>query len=270
MPTVKKSRPEHHRICNVLPSRNIEADWAMEHALAAGAVRALAMAALPSSVDLRESWWDIGDQGPTGSCVGWGSTDSVARYHFVKASRLGMQEHLSIRLSWMGSKEFDTDPNPNSFIESAGTTLKGALDILRKKGCVLDSILPFQIANYLYTGEESSFYATAATRKIASYFNLGKDVTRWRNWLAAHGPILAALNVDETWDKATETNGRLDLFRPDTTRGGHAIAIVGYTTDNRFIVRNSWGTSWGDHGYGYATEAYITAGFFNESYGITL
>jgi C1A family cysteine protease len=269
-PKKKETRGELHRICNVVPSRSVEADWSMTNALAAGAIAA-PKATLPASIDLRDSaWWEIGDQGPTGSCVGWGSTDGVARYHFVKAGKLTKKEHLSVRLSWMGSKELDTDPNPNSFIESAGTTLKGALDILRKKGAVLDSVLPFKITNFMYTGEESTFYATASTRKIASYFNLNKNLDSWRNWLASHGPILAALNVDATWDNATATKGKLDTFQPNTTRGGHAIAIVGYTADKRFIVRNSWGTTWGDKGFGYASEAYIIGAFFNESYGITI
>jgi len=269
MPKKKETRPEQQRVCNVVPSLKVENDWTMENALAAGAVAA-PKATLPASVDLREPWWEIGDQGPTGSCVGWGSTDSVARYHFVKAGKITDKEHLSVRLSWMGSKELDNDPNPNTFIESAGTTLKGAVDILQKKGAVLDSVLPFQISNFMYTGEESTFYATAAIRRIASYFNLGKDVAKWRDWLSSHGPILAALNVDATWDNATATKGLLDTFQPKTTRGGHAIAIVGYTADKRFIVRNSWGTAWGDKGFAYASEAYIKAGFFNESYGITI
>ena len=34
--------------------------------------------------------------------------------------------------------------------------------------------------------------------------------------------------------------------------GGHAVAIVGYNdATGKFIARNSWGTSWGDHGYFY-------------------
>ena len=74
----------------------------------------------------------------------------------------------------------------------------------------------------------------------------------------------------QTWDNATATQGKLDTFQPNTVRGGHAVAIVGYSADKRFIIRNSWGTAWGDKGYGYASEAYITAAFFNESYGITL
>ena len=60
------------------------------------------------------------------------------------------------------------------------------------------------------------------------------------------------------------------MFVPNTVRGGHAVAVVGYTSTGRFIVRNSWGTGWGDRGFGYVSPAYIAAGFFNESYGITV
>jgi C1A family cysteine protease len=52
--------------------------------------------------------------------------------------------------------------------------------------------------------------------------------------------------------------------------GGHAVCVVGYTTDKRFIIRNSWGTLWGDKGFAYASEAYINAGFYNESYGVAV
>ena len=44
--------------------------------------------------------------------------------------------------------------------------------------------------------------------------------------------------------------------------------MVGYDAD-RFIVRNSWGTPWGDKGYGYATTAYATKAF-TEAYGVKL
>jgi C1A family cysteine protease len=268
--TTKQYTPEASRICNLVPSRNIENDWGLEHAVAANAIAAPAPT-LPASVDLRATWWKIGDQEATGSCVGWGSTDSVARYHFVKAGKLAQSGLLSPRFTWMASKETDTiTTRPETFIEGAGTTLKAAVDILRKYGAVPEAMLPFHISTFMYQGSENTFYATAATRRIASYFNLGKNVASWRTWLANNGPILAGLSVDATWDNATATHGKLDTFQPNTVRGGHAVAIVGYTTDNRFIVRNSWGTSWGDKGFGYASEAYINGAFFNESYGITL
>jgi hypothetical protein len=171
----------------------------------------------------------------------------------------------------MASKETDTfTSRPETFIERAGTTLKAAMDILRRYGAAPESLLPFHIETNLYPGNEDTFFATVATRRIASYFNLQKKLANWRSWLAAHGPILAGLGVDATWDNATATHGRLDNFQPGTVRGGHAITVVGYTADHRFIIRNSWGTTWGDQGFAYASEAYINAGFFDESYGVTL
>ena len=264
------ARPESNRICNLVPSRATENDWTFENAVAAGALAA-APAAPPASVDLRAAWWDIGNQESTGSCVGWGSTDGVARYHFVKAGRLGQTAKLSPRFTWMASKETDEfTSRPETMIEGAGTSLKAALDILRRYGAVPEGLLPFHIKTNMYQDDENVFYAAAATRKIASYVNMQRNLASWRSWLASNGPILVALNVDHTWDNATATQGKLDTFMPATVRGGHCVCCVGYTADRRFIIRNSWGTAWGDKGFAYASEAYINAGFFNESYGVTL
>ena len=264
------TRPEADRICNLVPSRNTEDDWGFEHAIASKGIAA-SPATLPASVDLRAPWWDIGDQQNTGSCVGWGSTDGVARYHFVNAGRLAQNAKLSPRCTWMASKETDQfTSRPETFIEEAGTSLKAAVDILRKYGAAPELLVPFHITTFMYPGNENTLFATMATRRIAAYFNLQKNLANWRSWLATHGPILVGLDVDATWDNATATHGKLDTFQPNTVRGGHAPAVVGYTADQRFIVRNSWGTSWGDKGFAYASEAYINAAFFNESYGVTL
>ena len=105
--------------------------------------------------------------------------------------------------------------------------------------------------------------------RIGAYFNLSDDLDDWRTWLATKGPILTRLDVDRTWDEAKANAGNMDVFRPETTRGGHAVALVGYTPD-RFIVRNSWGTtSWGDQGFGYASLAYANEAF-TEAYGVSL
>ena len=255
------------RILNCIPSRDTHEDWTFETARDAGVLAA--PAPIPASKDMREAWWAINDQGSTGSCVGWATTDSVLRWHFVKAGRLAQTELLSPRFTWMAAKEIDEFTSiPTTFIESDGTSLKAALDIARKFGAVLDKILPFK-SGQLYPGESRTFYATAAQRKIVSYFNLGRNASAWREWLANHGPILTRLDVDKTWDNAKATKGKLDAYQPDTARGGHAVAIVGYTPD-RFIVRNSWGTvDWGDKGFGYATDAYALAAF-TEAYGVSI
>ena len=255
------------RILNCLPSADTENDWSMDTALEAGALRA---GPIPKSKDLREpSWWKVGDQGSTGSCVGWATADSVIRWHFVKAGRIAKADLLSVRFTWMAAKETDIFTyRPTTFIETDGTSLKAALDIARKYGCVLDTLLPFNTGK-LYPGKADIFYAKAAQLKIASYYNLGLDLARWREWLANHGPILTRLNVDATWDKAKANNGKLDVYQPATTRGGHAVALVGYAPDG-FIVRNSWGAgNWGDKGFGYASNDYAQDAF-TEAYGVVV
>jgi Papain family cysteine protease len=267
-PRVRKTEVMH-RICNLVPSKGTEKDWTFHDAIASGALGAVT--APPASVDLRAAWWAIDDQEDTGSCVGWATAEGVVRYHMVAAGKLAKNVLLSPRFVWMASKETDAyTTRPETFIEEAGTSLKAAVDIVRNYGAVPMSLLPFHIATKMYTGNENAFFATAAQLKIASYFNLHRDPNQWKSWLASHGPILAGLSVDHTWDNATATGGNIDAFMPNTVRGGHAVTIIGYMASGRFIVRNSWGTGWGDHGFGYVSPAYIAAGFFDESYGVTV
>jgi hypothetical protein len=261
--------PASQWICNLVPSHDTHKDWQLADAVGAGVFTAAP--ALPATVDLRQPWWTIGNQEQTGSCVGWAVAEGVLRYHFVTAGRLGPDEHLSPRYVWMSSKETDTlTSRPETFIELAGTTLKAAMDVCRNFGVATEAALPFHVSTNMYSGSENTFFADTAQRRILSYFNLRKDQNQWRTWLAGHGPLLVGVSIDKTWDNATATLGNLDTFDPTTVRGGHAVTVVGYLPNGRFIVRNSWDTTWGDGGFGYASPAYIAAGFFDESYGVTI
>jgi hypothetical protein len=227
----------------------------------------LADTSFPVSVDLRADWWDIGDQGATGSCVGWATADSVLRWHLVRAGRIAEADSLSVRFIWMAAKELDEFQSaPTTFIEPEGTSLKAALDVARKYGAVLEADLPFS-GGRLFPADAAVFYAKASQLKIASYFNLGNNPTSWRRWLASNGPILTRLNVDAVWQNARR-EPRLRTYRPETASGGHAVALVGYDATG-FIVRNSWGEGWGDKGFAYADDAYALAAF-TEAYGVTL
>jgi len=171
MPQAKRKRPKRvKRVLNVVPSRDTERDWGIETADAAGLL-AGAPGAVPKSKDLRETWWKVGDQGSTGSCVGWATADSLLRWHFVKTGKINNTDTLSKRFIWMASKETDEfNSSPTTFIENAGTSLKAALDVARKFGAVRENVLPF--AGGLYPNDPATFYALAAQLKITSYFNL--------------------------------------------------------------------------------------------------
>jgi hypothetical protein len=254
------------RILNVVPSEGTEHDWGFEHAEDADLVAAAPR--VPTAKDLRTPWWTVGDQGSTGSCVGWATADSVVRWHLVRAGKLPRTERLSPRYLWMAAKETDQfTSRPTTFVEAEGTSLKSALDIARKYGLVRDALVPFA-SGRLYRGDAKTLYAVASQLKILAYFNLGSNLTNWRTWLATKGPILTRLDVDATWQAATDTGGVLADYDDGTRMGGHAVAIVGYGP-GRFIVRNSWGTGWGDRGFAYASLAYAQAAF-TEAYGVAV
>jgi len=278
--TTKKATNKYKdRILNVIPSPFPEKDWLYSHAEEAGIIGMPGDVAVPVSRDLRQNWWDIRNQGGTGACVGFATADSVLRWQFAQAGRLGKtasnkKDKLSPRFTWMASKETDQYTSyPTTMIERTGTWLKAALDVSRKFGVVRETDLQFQ-PEKLWDGTPSAFFSLAAQFKINSYYNLRPAslpwpvvMQIWRNWIANVGPILTRLDVDATWDNVT-SNGNLNTYRPSTTRGGHAVALVGYTK-TRFFVRNSWGTGWGDNGYGYASLAYSKAAF-TEAYGVKI
>jgi Papain family cysteine protease len=262
--TRARRKPAVKRILNVVPSEGTDEDWGFENAEDADVVAAAPP--VPASKDLRAAWWSVGDQGSTGSCVGWATADSVVRWHLVKANRISRTDFLSPRFIWMAAKETDQfNTRPTTFVEAEGTSLKSALDIARKYGVLHDRLLPFA-SGKLYAGNAKTLYAVAAQLKILAYFNLGRNLSNWRTWLATKGPILTRLDVDDAWQNATATKGVLEEYDEDSAQGGHAVAMVGYRP-GRFIVRNSWGTGWGDKGFAYASLTYAQAAF-TEAYGI--
>jgi hypothetical protein len=252
-------------ILNCSPSERMEDDWTFEDAVEAGVVDVAA--STPASKDLRARWWPVDDQEDTGACVGFATAYGVLRWHYVTAGRLKKTQKPSARFIWMANKETDELTSyPTTFIETSGTQTKLALNVARRYGCVTDADLPMTGRLSMLSG--AAFYAKAAPFRISSYHNLGRNLERWRAWIANQGPILTRLGVDRTWDRASTTGGRLDEYKPNTVRGGHAVCLVGYTKDH-FIVRNSWGPAWGDNGFAYASNAY-TAEAFTEAYGSVL
>ena len=185
---------------------------------------------------------------------------------FRQAGKLTTSQLLSPRFMWMAAKE--TDPfitRPTTFIETEGTSLKTALDVARKFGVVRDTTSR--------SPAESSTRGRRARSTPRPPCGRSSPTSTWAPASRTGGT--GSPTTDRSWCASTwtrrgttraSTSGNLDTYNPTATRGGHAVALVGYTAD-RFIVRNSWGTGWGDKGFAYASLAYAQEAF-TEAYGV--
>lgn len=77
--------------------------------------------------------------------------------------------------------------------------------------------------------------------KINKYAMVG-SIPVLKQALLTNGPCIAGLPV--------KNSNNVDFWNGYGFEGGHAIAIVGYDKDG-FIIRNSWGTSYGNKGYSH-------------------
>jgi hypothetical protein len=249
-------------------SPRADEDWTIDYAARIGAISESWPA--PDSLDLREPWHSIGNQGRIAAPVGWAIADSVVRWQLVQTGRLGSKERLSPRFIWIAAKEIDSGrPYPGTFLEDQDVSLKSGLDVARRFGIALESELPWEGGPF--GGSPETLYATARERRIDSYFNLGNGVndaerlfTAWRRWMSQRGPVLVLLGMD----RQLVAGERLQHFDADSVEGRHAAALFGYGPDH-FLLRSSWGRQWGDDGYAKLGLDYAPAAII-ESYGVVV
>lgn len=75
--------------------------------------------------------------------------------------------------------------------------------------------------------------------KLLSYERL--QIQDIKEALIVNGPVFLALKV---------CSNELKFWKGNNNLGGHAIALVGYDDNNKtFLLKNSYGTEWGDGGY---------------------
>jgi len=75
--------------------------------------------------------------------------------------------------------------------------------------------------------------------------------------LATGADVWMGIMVDgHSWQHLKEQNPVIPDWR--TAEGGHAVALAGYRKgpngQRQFLVHNSWGGTWGDHGFGWINE----------------
>ncbi|MBL8019135.1 MAG: hypothetical protein JNM27_05685 [Leptospirales bacterium] len=217
---------------------------------------------LPPKVDLRPKFTDIEAQGNTNSCT----ANAVAgAYEYVLKNHLGDDAYDVSRLFvYYNARELDENYRP---IEDSGSMIGLAVKGLAEYGVCSEETWPFEESEVNSEPPEEA-YEEAKKFLIEEYAVVPTDLFSWKHCLAEGYPIVFGLELYNSFDHHRKPGLVPEPTSTEVSReehAGHAMVCVGYSDkDQVFIVRNSWGTNWGDNGYCYIPYKYVMNSKYND------
>lgn len=206
-------------------------------------------------MDLRAQIGPAKDQGRRGTCVAFAAT---AGHELVR----GDGEELCVEFLHWAAKQRDALP-----IGAEGTTLAAAAAALGEVGQPPEHLWPYDDGRDPlgpgYAPPPAASVAAAARRLLGGTV-LAVAAGAVRVALDAGRAVLLGVRLFDAWFLPGPEGVIAMPSAGSRPYGGHAVLLVGYQDGEGeggglFLVRNSWGTDWGEQGHGRLPYAYVDA-----------
>jgi len=230
-------------------------------------LRARGLSNRPPSIILTEYLPPVADQGQQGSCVGWSS--AYYCFSYSVAHNLRLSPELRKQERWQFSPAFLYHTGNGG--KDTGMSIGTAFKLLTEQGCATMAEMPYVEADTTspppgIAKERAKKYRAEKTGCLATNAEAGSfNAEAAKVYLAtAKNPFVIGVPVFKDFVNAPTTPGY--IYVPDATLtkdkdflGWHAITIIGYDDEKHaFRMVNSWGTGWGDQGFLWLSEDFLT------------
>jgi C1A family cysteine protease len=207
---------------------------------------------LPDKVDLREQCPAVYDQGQLGSCTG-NAIAAAVQFDRLKATQAPDFPPSRLFIYYNERVLEHTVP------QDAGAMIRDGIKTIASCGVCPETDWPYNIGQFAEKPSVRAF-SDALGHKAASYCRLLNTLPQLKGCLATGYPFVFGFSVYESFESEdVAKSGQVNMPQPnEKLLGGHAVLAVGYDeSQQRFIVRNSWGPAWGMNGYFTIPYAYL-------------
>ncbi|HEU4718141.1 MAG TPA: C1 family peptidase [Bacteroidia bacterium] len=209
---------------------------------------------LPSSVDLRKQCPPVYDQGDLGSCTA-NAIGAAIQFEQMKQKK---KPFIPSRLFIY----YNERAMEHTISSDSGAQIRDGIKSVNKLGVCPETLWPYSDdKTHFLKKPVAGCYKTALDNQVVSYQRVTQTLMQLKGCLANGYPFVFGFTVyDNMYSAAVTKTGHLSLPGPnDKMEGGHAVMAVGYDDRNeRFIIRNSWGSKWAMKGYFTLPYSYIT------------
>ncbi len=210
----------------------------------------------------------VEDQGQLGSCTSFAAAGLIEYYERKALGKYLNASHLFI---YKATRDLMKEKG------DTGATLRDTMKALVLFGAPDETYWPYNINTF--DNEPPAFiYSLAENYKALQYYRLDPVgtplttvLTTIKSKLLTNLPCMFGTSVYSSFPMNTATGDVPYPSKGDQLEGGHAMGIYGFDDNHAignckgaFLIRNSWGTSWGNKGYGWLPYQYVLTGLASD------